>query len=139
MLLLLTLLLGCPHPVGPDAPADTSQMRPVTTPEGLVYWVLVPGDGRRPTVGETVRVHYTGWLTDGTRFDSSIDRGQVFEFQVGTGQVIKGWDQALLDMQIGEKRQLRIPSALGYGASGAGGVIPPNAVLIFDVELLGIQ
>jgi peptidylprolyl isomerase len=113
-------------------------IEPVTLPDGLVYYLIKPGTGVQPKAGDTVKVHYTGWLTDGTKFDSSIDRGEPIEFSVGVGQVIKGWDEAVLGMKVGEKRQLRIPSALGYGASGAGGMIPPNAILVFDVELIAV-
>ena len=91
------------------------------------------------TVGKKVTVHYTGWLTNGTKFDSSLDRGRAFDFTLGIGQVIKGWDEGVQGMKVGEKRRLLIPSALGYGPRGAGGVIPPNADLIFEVTLLGYQ
>lgn len=138
-LALLTLLTGCPHTSGvPSVPTDVHAIKPVTLPDGLVYYVIREGTGAKPNAGDNVSVHYTGWLTDGTKFDSSVDRGEPLQFNVGTGQVIPGWDEAVLGMKVGEKRQLRIPSTLGYGAAGAGGVIPPNAILVFDVELMGI-
>ncbi|OQB04531.1 MAG: FK506-binding protein [Parcubacteria group bacterium ADurb.Bin216] len=100
---------------------------------------LKEGNGAEAKSGDTVSVHYTGTLVNGTKFDSSVDRGQPFEFTLGIGQVIKGWDQGVLGMKIGEKRKLSIPSSLGYGERGAGAAIPPNAGLIFEVELLGIN
>jgi peptidylprolyl isomerase len=111
----------------------------VTTPSGLKYIDEKVGDGPSPTAGKKVTVHYTGTLVDGTKFDSSVDRGQPFSFVIGVGQVIKGWDEGVMGMKVGGKRKLMIPSNLGYGARGAGGVIPPNAELHFVVELLGVQ
>ena len=99
---------------------------------------LVIGTGEEAQAGDTVSVHYTGWLTDGRKFDSSVDRKQPFEFPLGMGRVIKGWDEGVQGMKVGGKRKLTIPPGLGYGARGAGTAIPPNATLIFDVELLGI-
>ncbi len=100
---------------------------------------LTEGTGAAPKTGDTVNVHYTGWLTDGKKFDSSVDRGQPFSFQLGVGQVIKGWDQGVAQMKVGDKVKLTIPPELGYGARGAGGAIPPNATLVFEVELLSIR
>ena len=109
----------------------------VTTPSGLKYLDLVAGTGETPRKGDAVRVHYTGWLTNGTKFDSSLDRGEPLVFPIGMGHVIKGWDEGVSTMKVGGKRKLIIPPALGYGESGAGGAIPPNATLVFEVELLG--
>lgn len=110
----------------------------VTTGSGLKYIDDVVGAGEAPATGKRVSVHYTGRLSDGKKFDSSVDRGQPFEFVIGVGQVIKGWDEGVATMKVGGKRQLIIPPDLGYGARGAGSAIPPNAELIFDVELLAV-
>ena len=123
--------------VNPMTPNE-SEPQLVTTPSGLQYKDIVIGTGAIPQSGQNVVVHYTGKLTDGTKFDSSLDRNQPFSFRIGAGQVIKGWDEGLSTMRVGGKRQLTIPPDLGYGARGAGGVIPPNATLVFDVELLRI-
>jgi len=112
--------------------------KPTSTPSGLQYWDIVVGTGATAVAGKPVKVHYTGWLTDGKKFDSSLDRGQPFEFPLGAGRVIKGWDEGVAGMKVGGKRQLRIPPDLGYGGRGAGGLIPPNATLIFDVELIDV-
>lgn len=115
----------------------------ITTASGLRYIEQAAGSGDAAKAGDNVAVHYTGWLYDdgekGTKFDSSVDRGQTFSFPLGAGRVIKGWDEGVAGMMPGGKRTLIIPPALGYGASGAGGVIPPNATLMFDVELIEIQ
>jgi FKBP-type peptidyl-prolyl cis-trans isomerase len=109
-----------------------------TTRSGLQYWDIKAGAGDAAVSGKPVRVHYTGWLTNGKKFDSSVDHGQPFTFTLGAGEVIPGWDEGVKGMKVGGKRQLKIPASLGYGARGAGGVIPPNATLIFDVELLAV-
>lgn len=100
---------------------------------------LQVGAGAEASPGQQVSVHYTGWLTNGQKFDSSLDRGSPFQFELGAGKVIKGWDQGVAGMKVGGKRKLTIPPELGYGARGAGGVIPPNATLVFEVELLGVS
>lgn len=114
-----------------------------TTASGLTITESEVGTGASPQKGQTCVMHYTGWLDDngerGSKFDSSVDRGTPFEFTIGVGQVIKGWDEGVMSMQVGGKRTLTIPAELGYGARGAGGVIPPNATLIFDVELLDVK
>ncbi|MCB1955871.1 MAG: FKBP-type peptidyl-prolyl cis-trans isomerase [Rhodocyclaceae bacterium] len=114
-------------------------MRSVSDSNGLVIEDLVAGNGDTAESGKTVSVHYTGWLTDGTKFDSSKDRNQPFSFPLGAGYVIKGWDQGVQGMKVGGTRKITIPPELGYGARGAGGVIPPNATLVFEVELLGVS
>ena len=111
----------------------------ITTESGLTYVDHVLGTGPMPKAGQTIAVHYTGRLEDGTKFDSSLDRGQPFVFPIGVGKVIKGWDEGLLTMRVGGKRTLTVPPHLAYGQRGAGNVIPPNATLIFDVELLEIR
>ncbi len=115
----------------------------MTTPSGLQITDTKVGDGATPKTGQTCVMHYTGWLyqngAKGKKFDSSVDRGEPFEFAIGTRQVIRGWDEGVATMKVGGKRTLIIPPELGYGARGAGGVIPPNSTLIFDVELLGVK
>lgn len=117
--------------------------KPVTTASGLQIIDTKIGTGVSPRTGQTCIMHYTGWLMQngvkGQKFDSSVDRGQPFEFPIGTGRVIQGWDEGVATMKVGGKRTLIIPAALGYGSRGAGGVIPPNATLIFEVELLGVK
>ena len=123
---------------GNSAPLKVSGS-PTTTADGLQYWDIVTGTGAQAVPGSNVKVHYSGFLTTGEKFDSSRDRGEPFSFALGAGEVIKGWDEGVAGMKVGGKRQLRIPPALGYGSSGAGGTIPPNATLIFDVELLDVS
>lgn len=128
----------------PKQSMRSQDMSLITRPSGLSYEILKHGNGEStPKPGQRVKVHYTGWLDDagkpGKKFDSSVDRGTPFEFIIGVGQVIKGWDEGVLEMKTGEKRRLIIPAALGYGVRGAGAAIPPNATLIFDVELLDFK
>jgi FKBP-type peptidyl-prolyl cis-trans isomerase FkpA len=118
--------------------AKEKTMAEITSPTGLKYEDLVEGKGEAAHAGQTVTVHYTGWLVDGKKFDSSKDRNQPFPFTLGKGQVIKGWDEGVQGMKVGGKRKLTIPASLGYGPRGAAGVIPPKATLIFEVELLKI-
>lgn len=118
--------------------ATQEAKKTVTTASGLKYVDVVVGKGASPVAGKTVKVHYTGTLENGKKFDSSVDRNEPFSFTIGVGQVIKGWDEGVMTMKVGGKRKLIIPSKLGYGARGAGGAIPPNATLLFDVELLDV-
>jgi FKBP-type peptidyl-prolyl cis-trans isomerase len=111
----------------------------VTTPSGLKYVDEVVGTGDSPKSGQTVKVHYTGTLEDGTKFESSLDKGQPYSFRIGTSAVIKGWDEGIMTMKVGGKRKLIIPPQLGYGAAGSGSKIPPNATLIFEIELLNVK
>jgi FKBP-type peptidyl-prolyl cis-trans isomerase FkpA len=145
-------LAGCASAPAPTPPTPAAAVTPapaaaapaaagvkeVTTSSGLRYTDLVVGNGVLAEDGMTVSVHYTGWLTDGTKFDSSLDRGQPFAFQLGAGQVIRGWDEGVRGMRVGGKRKLTIPPDLGYGERGAGGVIPPNATLVFEVEFVSV-
>ena len=111
----------------------------ITTESGLQYEDIIVGNGQEAKPGDIVSVHYTGWLDDGTKFDSSLDRNDAFEFQLGVGGVIQGWDEGVAGMKVGGTRKLTIPAHLGYGERGAGGVIPPNATLVFEVQLLAIR
>ena len=129
-----------------NAPAEQEATPQESTPATstgdvteLVIEDVVVGTGAEAKAGDTVTVHYTGWLTDGTKFDSSVDAGQPFEFPLGQGYVIKGWDEGVAGMKVGGVRKLTIPPDMGYGAQGAGGVIPPNATLVFEVELLAVN
>jgi len=123
----------------PAQPTTAAPTQPGVTVTELQIENTKIGTGAEAVAGKSVMVHYTGWLTDGTKFDSSKDHGQPFSFQLGAGQVIKGWDQGVAGMKVGGIRKLTIPSSLGYGERGAGGVIPPNATLVFEVELLGVN
>ncbi len=129
--------------VSSAAQSQTTTGKPVTTASGLQIIDTKVGEGASPKTGQTCVMHYTGWLykdgAKGEKFDSSVDRGQPFEFKIGMRQVIGGWDEGVASMKVGGKRTLIIPPELGYGARGAGGVIPPNATLMFDVELLGVK
>ncbi len=137
LLFLLGLMVFAESQSGGPPPVTG---KAVTTADGLKYWDVKVGLGATATTGHKVKVHYTGWLTNGKKFDSSVDRKQPFEFQLGAGQVIKGWDEGVAGMKVGGKRRLEIPPALGYGSRGVGGgLIPPNSTLLFDVELLDVK
>jgi FKBP-type peptidyl-prolyl cis-trans isomerase FkpA len=133
--LVVATTLACSSP----APQSSQPAKEITMPDGLKITDDQVGTGTEAQAGKTVSVHYTGWLLDGTKFDSSKDRNQPFSFPLGRGQVIKGWDEGVAGMKVGGKRTLVIPPDLGYGARGAGGVIPPNATLKFEVELLDVK
>lgn len=152
LLLVSPLAAQAPAGAAPKRPAKVQKAAPkpkekapamITTPSGLQYLDTVIGTGALPLRGQRCLVHYTGWLSiqgqKGKKFDSSVDRNEPLAIPIGVGRVIKGWDEGLMTMQVGGKRTLFIPAALGYGARGAGGDIPPNADLIFEVELLGVQ
>jgi FKBP-type peptidyl-prolyl cis-trans isomerase len=150
--LAVLVVLAAIYALAQTAPAKKADAHPNTTaptkvtgdgvklPSGLTYWDIRVGNGETAKEGSRVRVHYTGWLTSGKKFDSSVDAGQPFDFRIGNGEVIKGWEEGVSGMRVGGKRQLRIPPDLGYGAEGTpGGPIPANATLIFDVQLLAVQ
>ncbi len=140
-LIASALLMISPLVVRGEDKIDPATM--TKTASGLQFKETKEGKGATPKAGQNCDVHYTGWIWEngqkGAKFDSSVDRGTPFSFQVGNGMVIKGWDEGVLTMKVGSKRLLLIPAALGYGARGAGGVIPPNATLLFEVELLGVK
>ncbi|HVM63141.1 MAG TPA: FKBP-type peptidyl-prolyl cis-trans isomerase [Verrucomicrobiae bacterium] len=140
---VVVLALGCSQSEAPKQDQSSGASQPAAPAVAPVTDLKIEdtkvGTGDTAATGKSVTVHYTGWLTNGTKFDSSKDRGQPFTFQLGAGQVIRGWDQGVVGMKVGGVRRLTIPPSLAYGESGAGGVIPPNATLVFEVELLGVN
>jgi peptidylprolyl isomerase len=138
---ILASAVVCPPSTNADAPAwpIAADQKVVKTASGLQYIDIEQGKGPSPSAGSTVIVHYTGWLLNKKKFDSSLDRGQPFDFVLGAGQVIKGWDEGVATMRVGGKRRLVIPANLAYGARGAGDAVPPNSTLVFDVQLLKFQ
>jgi FKBP-type peptidyl-prolyl cis-trans isomerase len=134
-----TTATGSGSSVSATTTTPPSAAQEMTLPGGLKYQDLTVGTGAEATPGRRITVHYTGWLTDGTKFDSSVDRGQPYTLTLGAGEVIQGWDQGIVGMKVGGKRKLTIPHPLAYGPSGRPPVIPPSATLLFDVELLGVQ
>ena len=145
LLVLMAVFVLAQSTAGKSTAPNTNTPTKVTgdgvkTASGLIYWDIRVGNGEVAKEGSHVRVHYTGWLTSGKKFDSSVDAGKPFDFTIGNGEVIKGWEEGVAGMKMGGKRQLRIPPDLAYGADGTpGGPIPPNATLIFDIRLLGVQ
>ncbi len=146
VILLLLVAVAIPacsqkeaKPVQEQSTEPKASSEAVTTASGLSYTDMVKGTGAAPTSGKNVTVHYTGVLENGTKFDSSVDRGQPFVFRIGAGEVIPGWDEGVISMKVGGKRKLVIRPNLAYGSAGAGGVVPPNATLIFEVELLDVE
>jgi FKBP-type peptidyl-prolyl cis-trans isomerase len=139
LLVLAWVVAGCARQSTTTSSTTAPNATEVTMPDGLQYTDEQVGTGAEATPGKTAVVHYTGWLMDGTKFDSSLDRQQPFSFPLGAGQVIKGWDEGVAGMKVGGKRILIVPPSLGYGARGAGNVIPPNATLKFEVQLLDVH
>jgi peptidylprolyl isomerase len=139
----LPLEVNAAKPADPAQKKEERTSKMIKTTSGLQFEDTIVGTGASPKTGQTCVMHYTGWLWEnaakGKKFDSSVDRGQPFEFQIGLGMVIKGWDEGVATMKVGGKRTLLIPATLGYGSRGAGGAIPPNATLLFEVELLGVK